>query len=144
MELRNTVHIAAQPDRVWDALQDPAQLRAALPMIKMLHQRPDGQIDMQVLVELGYLRRILGAHLWIRKIEPGRVLQMDATLTHRANGKCVVTLDPADGGTQLTYDIESKVNLAGMTLGSFLVNRSARKMAEGFFDRLGKNLTAQG
>ena len=60
------------------------------------------------------------------------------------SGGATVKLEPKDGGTLLTYDVDANVGGKIAQIGSRLGDRAAQKMAADFFEALNDQSAVRG
>jgi carbon monoxide dehydrogenase subunit G len=82
--------------------------------------------------------RVAGA-VALRDIDPGRACTIAGEgkggAAGFAKGQARVTLEPAEGGTLLRYEVEASVGGKLAQLGSRIIDGFARKLADEFFER---------
>ncbi len=141
MEMENSVFISAAPDAVWQALHDPAVLEKCIPGCLKITPMPKGDMQVKARISIGFISRDLLGRLRLKdESEAPRIVLMQGGVGQKARGSARITLVPEGEGTRLGYEIRAKVEVRIASLGSFLINRTARKLGAEFFDRLAREL----
>lgn len=141
MEMENSVFLATTPDRVWQALHDPAVLEKCIPGCRKIAPITKNDLQVKARISVGFMSRdLLGRLRLTDESETPRVLAMQGNVGQKARGSARLSLTPEGEGTRLGYEINANVDMRLVSLGSFLINRTARKLAAEFFDRLAREL----
>jgi len=137
MELSHTRHIPAPPERVWNALNDPAVLKACIPGCESFDLAPDGSYATTIAARIGPVSARFGGRVELVDVEPpiGYTIRFSGQggAAGFANGEAKVHLAPADGGTALSYTASAQVGGKIAQIGSRLVDGAAAKLADDFF-----------
>jgi 2-furoyl-CoA dehydrogenase large subunit len=137
---RGTVAIEVARQRVWDALLDPAQLRAIIPGCQNIEQTSPDTFRAQIRVSIAGIGALYEAQIRIfdRK-EPER-LKLAARGESKlgfGQGEALVTLEEAGTGvTQLTYEYGADVGGRVATFGQRMLDGVVKVVLADFFDRL--------
>lgn len=147
MELHASRHIAADRQAVWAALNDPQVLKACIPGCEELTGTPEEGFEATVKQKVGPVRATFKGGVTLSDVVPGEGYTIAGEgkggVAGFAKGAAKVHLaDHAEGGTELTYDVEAKVGGKIAQLGSRLVDSFATKMADQFFERFQNHLEA--
>jgi uncharacterized protein len=138
MELTGSRLIAADRQRVWEALNDPAILKAAIPGCQEMTGTPGEGFEAVVKQKVGPVSATFKGAVQLSNVVPGE----SYTITGEgkggaagfAKGGADVKLEDAEGGTMLTYDVKASVGGKLAQLGSRIIDGFAKKMADQFFD----------
>lgn len=146
MEFTGEYRIPASQDAVWDALNDPEMLRRSLPGCKALEQTGAHEFTATITAKIGPVSATFKGKVELSDVDPPR----GYTLTGRgqggpagfAKGSAKVSLEPVGDATLLRYSATVDVGgkLAGV--GSRLINGVAAGMAEEFFGKFSRVVTA--
>lgn len=139
MQMSDTRQIAAPPATVWAALFDPEVLKACVPGCTDLTGSAEDGYVATVVQKVGPVKATFKGAVTMSDVVPGE----SCTLTGEgkggaagfAKGEAKVRLEPAEGGTRLSYDVDAKVGGKLAQLGSRIVDGFARRMAGDFFTR---------
>lgn len=139
MNLEGSTRIAAPRERVFQLLVDPARIAAILPGCEKLE--PAGPDTFQVKLKLG-LASLSGAYQGTVKVSeqhPPEHLRL--SLSSRgpwgfANGDGTLTLEEADGQTEVSYIGEVQVGGMIASIGQRLLEGAARMVVNQFFQNL--------
>jgi carbon monoxide dehydrogenase subunit G len=146
MEFKGEYRIPAPQQAVWDALNDPEVLRRSLPGCKALEQTGANEFTATIAAKIGPVSATFKGKVDLIDLDPPN----GYTLSGRgqggpagfAKGSARVSLKPDGDATLLHYvatvDIGGK--LAGV--GSRLIGGVAASMAEEFFGKFSRVLTA--
>lgn len=137
MELKGSVTIAASPEKVWQALNDPEILRRCIPGCEDIQQISPEEMHARVQLRMGPVRARFAGKVKMTDI---RILQ-GYTLNFEgsggsagfARGSSVINLTPVADGTQLDYTTEASVAGKLGQIGGRLMDASARQLADKFF-----------
>lgn len=145
MELHASRHIAADRQAVWAALNDPEVLRACIPGCEELTGTPEDGFEATVKQKVGPVKATFKGGVTLSDVVPGEGYTISGEgkggVAGFAKGGAKVHLaDHAEGGTELTYDVEAKVGGKIAQLGSRLVDSFATRMADQFFERFQNHL----
>ena len=137
MTMTGEVQLPAPREDVWAKLNDPEVLKACIPGCESLEmlseQRVPGGRHQQDRAGQGALQG-QGQALRPRPAERLRISgEGDGGVAGFAKGGATVALQPKDGGTLLTYNVEAQIGGKLAQLGQRLVNGAAKKMADQFF-----------
>ena len=139
MEMQGTRLIAADRATVWEALNSADMLRACIPGCEELTGSPEDGFAATVKQKIGPVRATFKGAVTLSDVVPGESYTITGEgkggVAGFAKGSAQVTLADAEGGTELTYDVDAKVGGKIAQLGSRLIDGFARKMAGQFFDR---------
>ena len=139
MDMTGERRIPAPRQKVWDALNDPAVLKAAIPGCKSLEKTSDSDMKATAAVKIGPI-----AAQFIGKVQ---LLDLDPPNSYRiagegqggvagfANGGATVRLSDDGDFTLLQYDVKAQVGGKIAQLGARLIDATAKQMADQFFDR---------
>ncbi len=117
MELASTRIVDAPPARVWEALNDPAMLKDAIPGCESLERVSDHEWRAVVAAKVGPVSARFNGKLHLADLAPpnGYTLKFEGQggAAGFASGEARVALAPADGGkTALTYAAKAQVGEA--------------------------------
>ena len=137
MELQGSVTIAATPDRVWQALNDPDVLRKCIPGCEEVRQISPQEMHARVMLKLGPVRANFVGKVLLTDVRPllGCTLNFEGSggSAGFAKGSSVIALTPVAAGTQVAYTAQASVAGKLGQIGGRLMDASARHMADQFF-----------
>lgn len=147
MELQGNVTLAASPNVVWQALNNPQVLRVCIPGCEEITALSPSEMQARVVIKMGPVRATFVGKVSMTNIVPmqGYTLNFEGSggSAGFAKGSSVITLTEAPEGTLLTYT--AKASIAGKLgqIGGRMIDASARQLSEKFFTAL-KNHIAKG
>ncbi len=149
MEIKGSYHLPCDPQRAWEALNDPELLKACLKGCKRLKKTADDRFEGTVQAKVGPVSARFNGSMTQTDVQaPNRctmVFEGQGGVAGFAKGSADVTLEEAEGGTQLTYIADAKIGGKLAQMGARLVEGTARSMAEDFFGKFAAALaTGQG
>jgi uncharacterized protein len=142
MEMTNTRVVPAPIDTVWQALNDPAALKACIPGCESLERTGDDEWQATLTARVGPVSAKFNGKMRMTDSTPptGYTLKFDGQggVAGFANGEARVTLAPAaENQTTLTYLARAQVGGKLAQIGSRLVDGAAAKLADDFFEKFG-------
>lgn len=139
MQMNDTREIGAPPAIVWRAILDPEVLRACIPGCESLTGSVSEGYQAVVKQKVGPVSATFHGLVNISDIVEGRSLRLSGEgkggVAGFAKGGADVLLEPVEGGTRLTYDVQASVGGKIAQLGSRIIDGFARKLADEFFTR---------
>jgi len=145
MDLAGEVAIPAPRERVWQALNDPAVLRACIPGCEDLVEESPTVRRARVLVKVGPVRARFEGRMTLSEVEaPQRcVLGFEGSggAAGIASGRSQVELHDEGAGTRITYAVKAAVGGKLGQIGGRMIDASARQLADQFFAALQRELT---
>jgi hypothetical protein len=140
MEMTGERRIAAPRERVWEALNDPAVLKASIPGCESVDRTGDDEFQAKVAVKLGPMAARFGGRVQLTNINPPESYTISGEgqggAMGFAKGGADVALEavgPAE--TILRYNVKAQVGGKMAQLGARLIDSTAKSMADQFFDR---------
>jgi uncharacterized protein len=144
MNLSNTCTLAARPEIVWAALNDPAVLQACLPGCKSLEMTEERHFESVIQIRVGPIAATFKSHVELSDLVPPSAYTISGHGTAGAVGfakiSARVQLEPHGDATLLHYDAEVEIGGKLMTVGARLIQSAAGKNLESFFDALKKEI----
>ena len=139
MEMSGTRVVAARPETVWQALNDPEALKPCIPGCESLTKDSDTHWQAVIAAKVGPVSARFNGTIDLADI----VAPASYTLHFKgqggaagfANGEARVALSPAGGGqTSLAYTARAQVGGKLAQIGSRLIDGVAAKLADEFFE----------
>ncbi len=131
--------IQAPRDRVWQALNDPLVLKAALPGCESLEKLSDTEMKTIVAIKLGPIAARFTGKVNFTDIDPPNGYRIagegQGGVAGFAKGGADVRLTGDGDATVLTYDVKAQVGGRMAQLGARLIDATARQTADAFFTR---------
>ena len=138
MKITGKNQIAATPQKVWEALNDPDVLRQAIPGCESLEKISDNEFKATVVTKIGPVKTKFNGEVTLSDLDPpnGYTLSGKGSggSAGNAKGSAKVSLTPEGNGTLLSYDVDAQVTGKLAQLGSRLIQSSAKMLAGKFFD----------
>ncbi len=139
MEMTGERRIPASRDRVWQALNDPLVLRAAIPGCESLEKLSDTGLKATVAVKIGPIAARFTGRVTFTDIDPPSSYRIagegQGGVAGFAKGSATVRLAADGAGTVLTYAAQAQVGGKMAQLGARLIDATARQFADAFFTR---------
>ena len=137
--------IPAPRGKVWDALNDPAVLKASIPGCDSLEKTSDHEMKASASVKIGPIAARFAGRVELSDIDPpnGYTISGEGQggVAGFAKGGAKVALADDGADTLLTYNVNAQVGGKIAQLGARLIDASAKQMADAFFDRFTAILT---
>lgn len=137
MQLSGTRLIAAERARVWSALNDPEVLRACIPGCESLEKTSATSFEAVVKQKVGPVSATFKGAVELSDIDAPSSYRISGEgkggAAGFAKGGANVRLSEAEGGTELSYDVDAKVGGKIAQLGARLIDGFAKKLADEFF-----------
>ena len=124
---------------VWEKLNDPETLKAAIPGSEELQKLSDTEFQAVVVTKIGPVKAKFKGKVRLSDLDPPNGYRIsgegDGGIAGFAKGGATVALAEKDGGTQLPYNVEAQIGGKLAQIGQRLVNGAAKKMADDFFEK---------
>ena len=137
MEMTGEYRIPADRAAVWQALNDPDVLRAAIPGCEELVRADDGTLTAKVVAKVGPVKATFAGNVAFSNVVEGESFTITGEgkggAAGFARGSADVTLADDGAGTLLRYAAKAQVGGKLAQLGARLIDTTAAKMAEEFF-----------
>jgi len=139
MDMTGEYRIAASRQAVWDALNDPDVLKAAIPGCQTLEKTSDTGFSATVQAKVGPVKANFSGEVSLSDIDPPN----GYTITGEgkggpagfAKGGAKVALEEDGDATLLKYTVHATVGGKLAQIGSRLIDSTAKKMANDFFGK---------
>jgi carbon monoxide dehydrogenase subunit G len=139
MEMSGTRSIAAPPDAVWRALNDPDVLKECIPGCESFTHESGDQWCAVVAAKVGPVSARFRGTMELLDVVPPTSYRLQfkgqGGAAGFAHGEARVALAPAAEGTSLAYSATAQVGGKLAQIGSRLVDGVAAKLADDFFER---------
>jgi uncharacterized protein len=144
MDMTGQYRIPAPRERVWAALNDPATLQASLPGCQSLEKVSDREFAAVVLAKVGPVQAKFNGNVTLSNLNPPESYRISGEgkggAAGFAKGGADVTLIEEGEVTVLTYTARADVGGKLAQLGSRLIDGTAKKMADEFFDSFSRQV----
>ena len=144
MDMNDEIRIEAPRFRVYDALNDPAVLKACIPGCEELVQHSDSELEARVVLKVGPVKAKFVGNVVLDKAQAPDRLSLSGEgsggIAGFAKGGANVELIEDGEATILRY--AAKVDIGGKIaqLGSRLISSTAQRLAGQFFAGLKKEI----
>ena len=131
--------IPAPQARVWEALNDPDVLRQSVPGCQEMVKHSPTAFSAKVQAKVGPVKANFSGDVTLSDLDPPNSYRISGKGTGGAagfaEGGADVRLEDVGGQTKLVYDVDAKVGGKLAQIGSRLIDSTARRMADDFFNR---------
>src|SRR5437016_6704638 len=139
MEFTGRYVIPAQPQAVWDALNDPSILQVCVPGCQSLTRTEDHRFDAVATLRIGPVKANFKAVIRQSDLDPPRrcVLKGEGQggVAGFARGEAEVTLAQEGEATMLSYIARANIGGKLAQVGQRLLDSAAKQIADDFFAR---------
>jgi hypothetical protein len=144
MDMTGQYRIPAPREQVWAALNDPATLKAALPGCESLEKLSDREFAATVVAKVGPVKAKFNGNVTLSNLNPPESYTISGEgkggAAGFAKGGADVHLTEEGEITVLTYTAKADVGGKLAQLGSRLIDGTAKKMADEFFDNFARQV----
>lgn len=148
MEIKGERIIPAKRPVVWAALNDAGVLQRSIPGCETIDKVSDTELNATLTLKVGPVKARFKGNVKLIDLTPPE----QYTIVGEGQGgvagfgkmKATVTLLEVDGGTRLNYVADAQVGGKLAQVGSRLIEGTATKLAQEFFDAFEKNVVATG
>ena len=139
MDMQGSRQLAITQQQAWDALNDPAVLKACIPGCDKVEATGENQYAIGMALKIGPVSAKFAGKIVLSEIVPPTSYTLNFEGQGGAagfgKGNSAVLLKPNDAGCELTYTVHASVGGKVAQLGQRLVDGAAKSMAEDFFKR---------
>ena len=139
MDMQGSRPLAITQQQAWDALNDPEVLKLCIPGCDKLEPTGENQYAVGMAVKIGPVSAKFSGKITLSDIVPPQnyTIAFDGQggVAGFGKGKAQVSLQPAEGGCELSYTVNAQVGGKIAQLGQRLIDGAAKGMAEDFFKR---------
>jgi carbon monoxide dehydrogenase subunit G len=148
MDMTGERRIAAPRQTVWDALNDPAVLKASIPGCESLERVSDTAMKSTVAVKIGPMSARFNGTVTLADIDAPNSYTISGEgqggVAGFAKGGAKVHLEDDGPGTRLSYEVNALVGGKIAQLGARLIDASAKQISDQFFDRFSAMVATPG
>jgi uncharacterized protein len=139
MQINGQTIIAASPEAVWRALNDPDVLRQCIPGCESLEKVSDTEFKATVSTKIGPMQTRFNGAVTLTDLNPPHGYTISGAgsggVAGSAKGGAKVRLEPVPEGTKLHWDVDAQVSGKLAQLGSRLIEGVAKMLSGQFFDK---------
>jgi carbon monoxide dehydrogenase subunit G len=139
MDMTGERRIPAPRQKVWDALNDPAVLKACIPGCESLERLPDDSLKATAAIKIGPISARFAGKVQLLELDPPNGYRIEGEgaggVAGFAKGGAAVRLADSGNETLMTYDVKAQVGGKIAQLGARLIDATAKQMADQFFNR---------
>lgn len=144
MKIGGTYKIAAPRQEVWDALMDPATLKAAIPGADRFEEISPGKFEVEISVGIGIIRGRFSGTIELADLNPPsshRLLMNGEGTGGWIKGDGALTLRDAGDSTEIEVEGEALAGGVLARVGQRMIGNAARKLMGQFFKNLAREVT---
>jgi carbon monoxide dehydrogenase subunit G len=145
MTMNGEVQLAAPREVVWAKLNDAEVLKQCIPGCEELNKTSDTGFSAVATIKIGPVKARFKGRVQLSDMDPPNGYKIsgegEGGVAGFAKGGAVVKLTDNDGGTLLHYDVESQIGGKLAQLGQRLVQGTAKKLADDFFNKFAAAVT---
>jgi uncharacterized protein len=145
MDMTGEYRIPAPREQVWAALNDPETLKASLPGCQSLEKLSDREFVATVVAKVGPVQAKFNGNVTLSNLNPPESYTISGEgkggAAGFAKGGADVRLLEDGEITVLTYTAKADVGGKLAQLGSRLIDGTAKKMADDFFNNFSRQVT---
>jgi carbon monoxide dehydrogenase subunit G len=139
MEMTGERRIPAPRQLVWEGLNDPEILKQSIPGCQEIEKVSDTEFTAKVRAKVGPVSANFSGKVTLSDLDPpaGYTISGEGTggVAGFAKGGAKVSLEEDGGETVLRFEVQAQVGGKLAQIGSRLIDGTARKMADDFFNR---------
>ncbi|MBL8628755.1 MAG: carbon monoxide dehydrogenase subunit G [Rhodospirillaceae bacterium] len=147
MDMKGESFIALPRLTVWEALNDLDVLKAAIPGCEAINRLSPTEIEATVTAKIGPVKASFKGMVTLSDIDApnGYTIRGEGKggAAGFAKGGAKVRLTDAPGGTTLSYDVDASVGGKLAQIGARLIDSTAKKLADDFFQKFGQLAAAK-
>ena len=146
MDMTGERRIPAPRQTVWEALNNPEVLKASIPGCTSLEKLSDTELKATAAIKIGPISAKFGGAVTLSEIDPpnGYTISGEGQggVAGFAKGGAKVALVDDGADTILSFNVNAQVGGKIAQLGARLIDATAKKMADAFFDEFSKQVQA--
>jgi carbon monoxide dehydrogenase subunit G len=139
MDMSGERRIAASRKQVWAALNDPNILKQCIPGCEELQMQSPTDMTARVKLTIGPVKATFNGKVTLSDLDPPNGYRIagegSGGVAGYAKGGARVRLADDGPGTLMTYDVKADVGGKLAQLGGRLIDSTAKKLADEFFER---------
>ena len=147
MDMQGARQLAITQQQAWDALNDPAVLKACIPGCDKVELSGDNQYAIGMALKIGPVSAKFSGKITLSDINPPTSYKINfegqGGPAGFGKGDSAVTLTPNSDGCELAYTVHASVGGKIAQLGQRLIDGAAKAMAEDFFKRFDNEMQRQ-
>lgn len=140
MDMSGERRIAASRKTVWAALNDAGTLKRCIPGCEMLERQSPTDMTARVKLQIGPVKATFNGKVKLSDLDPPNGYKISGEgsggVAGYAKGGAHVRLTDDGTGTLMRYDVKADVGGKLAQLGGRLIDSTAKKVADEFFDKL--------
>jgi len=147
MKISGSYLLPVPQSRAYDLLQDPAVLAKAMPGCDTLERIGENQYHMKMKMVLASISGLFDGKVRIADPQPHSSFRLVVEGTGKIGfmkGDGLLTLTPAEGGTDVSYDGTVEVGGTIAAVGQRLLDTTSRMIIKRFFEKLTTEAAASG
>jgi uncharacterized protein len=133
-----SVDLRIPRDLVWAGLNNPDVLKASIPGCEELEKLSDREFRAVAKMKVGPVSARFRGRVTLSDINAPAGYRIsgegEGGVAGFAKGSATVRLEEKDGGTSVNYEVEAQIGGKLAQLGQRLINGSAKKVADEFFE----------
>ena len=146
MDMQGSRQLAITQQQAWDALNDPAVLKACIPGCDKVESTGENQYAIGMALKIGPVSAKFAGKITLLDIVPPKSYTINFEGQGGAagfgKGNSAVSLVANDAGCELNYTVHASVGGKVAQLGQRLIDGAAKSMAEDFFKRFDEAMQA--
>ena len=146
MKLTGSYQINLKKQNVWNALNDSAVLKKAIPGCEEFKKNSDTEFTVTATNKIGPFNATFTGDIELKELNPPNSYKITGSGNSPvgfASGEAIVNLEDCESGTKLIYNVEANVGGKIAQVGSRLIDMTAKKMADIFFGKFSKLIEPQ-
>ena len=146
MKLSGSYQINLKKQKVWESLNDPEILKEAIPGCQEFIKNSETEFTATATNQIGPFNASFTGDIKLKDLNPPnsyRIVGAGNSPVGFANGEATVTLENFEGGTKLNYVVEANVGGKIAQVGSRLIDMTAKKIADIFFEKFSKLISTK-
>ena len=139
MKLEGAYEVPAPRQKVWEAFQDPQQLKQAIPGCEKLEAIGPDEYKATMKVGVGGVKGTFEGKVRLSDKNPPESYKMAVECSGGPGfirGETVITLTEAGGGTRVAYTADLQVGGLIASVGQRMLGGVSKMMADQFFNKM--------
>ena len=146
MKLSGSYQINLEKQKVWEALNDAEILKKSIPGCEKFIKNSDTEFTAKATNKIGPFNASFTGDIQLKEINAPNSYIIEGSGNSSvgfASGEAKVKLEDSERGTKLSYEVEANVGGKIAQIGSRLIDMTAKKMADVFFNKFSELISSK-